>query len=1083
MTKTSMGARWAWQTRSSLVSLFLVVFTVLAASGSLVPAKAYAGDNGQQVQVVANTGMSTVSVTGTNQSGAKVTWSGTPAGDDAITTWDWWWVGEVVIDVTFTNGTSRRCYNLVLQEDDEDVDTGRCDFVGGWNGLQLRVKSGVSLGYSSVVVTGKNQDGNTATWSESPNGATEVETWDWWWIGPVTINVGFTDGSAAVCTADVPQVYVSQVFVVQCGPSGGGTIEPFPGGGAPPVIKDPTVNSPNVTATLKGYPEVELRFRFAFDRLPGIPGSTDGVSLWFVWSDNGVSDEGVPALVNSTTGEITIKTVAGHYIAFAIEVKNTSRNRRGSYPAGFVNDPDTRRTLTTRYRLGDSPNDDPTYWNKWDVDITNAALGKNIPPAVMKAIMAQETYGFNTTDNRSGDPSRSYLYEAWWDYLRGISSYKDENGYERGGYGRPWTKRWELPDNLPPSQPCDGQVPNLSGGTTIWNLWDTYTACTNRSDYRDPEHPVLHKPPANAIAQYRLMASYGLAQFYYPAEHCRLGGCPTPIYDPATYDPSQAAPPETFYEPSLSIALMAAKINSDRNSFDSTKNLGRDSTDIGAWKEAVQAYNGKPRADYVTGVSQWYTKVQPKIDVIWDPAAQAASAKASPSALAVVTNARSLSLPSASADAVGVIDQRIADLTGQNIPQLLSLEYEAGPDGDTLAVGRIYAGVSSASAVQFQTPATSGAYGLGSVDIVQTTALSEPLILLNVPTSPHAFVTRIFVIKDAALQELLPDATDTVTPYFFNEHGPAIVQADGSVLSTVHASFPQRNVGYVYRYEQGGFALAEKFVKAEEQATYPDTSPPTTLVKVSGTVGKNNWYTTPVVVTLAASDEGSGVSQTLYRFNGGAWQQYGGPFTIDAEGATALEVYSTDLAGNTEAVKRKRVSIDTRRPIVQAWTDKPEYTRVEPFVVHYSGDDPMPGSGLDTLTATLDVQPVSSNQVVDLFWYSLGGHTVIVTGTDRAGWQTVGTAPFALIATLGSLRPTVERLRQLGEIDNAGTATSLLTKIDGAVAAYQRGQRKPAINKLEALLQEIRAQSGKHISVRGSALLAGDVQYVIEHLP
>ena len=47
-----------------------------------------------------------------------------------------------------------------------------------------------------------------------------------------------------------------------------------------------------------------------------------------------------------------------------------------------------------------------------------------------------------------------------------------------------------------------------------------------------------------------------------------------------------------------------------------------------------------------------------------------------------------------------------------------------------------------------------------------------------------------------------------------------------------------------------------------------DTTPPTTSAALSGTAGTNGWYTSPVTVSLSATDSGSGVATTYYRIGG-----------------------------------------------------------------------------------------------------------------------------------------------------------------------------------------------------------------------
>jgi hypothetical protein len=78
-----------------------------------------------------------------------------------------------------------------------------------------------------------------------------------------------------------------------------------------------------------------------------------------------------------------------------------------------------------------------------------------------------------------------------------------------------------------------------------------------------------------------------------------------------------------------------------------------------------------------------------------------------------------------------------------------------------------------------------------------------------------------------------------------------------------------------------------------------DTVAPATAVTLTPTaVGA--WYS-PRTVTLAPSDQTSGVAKTEYRVDGGPWTPYTAPFPITSFGPHALDVRSTDAAGNVES--------------------------------------------------------------------------------------------------------------------------------------------------------------------------------------
>lgn len=98
-----------------------------------------------------------------------------------------------------------------------------------------------------------------------------------------------------------------------------------------------------------------------------------------------------------------------------------------------------------------------------------------------------------------------------------------------------------------------------------------------------------------------------------------------------------------------------------------------------------------------------------------------------------------------------------------------------------------------------------------------------------------------------------------------------------------------------------------------------DTTAPVTSAEISGAVGANGWYNSPLIVTLSATDAESGVASTAYRIDGGMLQAYEGvPFSITPEGPHTLEFNSTDNVGNAEPVQNRSVPIDSVPPSATA---------------------------------------------------------------------------------------------------------------------------------------------------------------------
>ena len=100
----------------------------------------------------------------------------------------------------------------------------------------------------------------------------------------------------------------------------------------------------------------------------------------------------------------------------------------------------------------------------------------------------------------------------------------------------------------------------------------------------------------------------------------------------------------------------------------------------------------------------------------------------------------------------------------------------------------------------------------------------------------------------------------------------------------------------------------------------PSTEATPTLAS-SATTG---WRTTPLLVTLNATDASSGVPAggTRYGVNS-SWNTYTAPFTVGtatSNGSFNVQYFSTDRAGNVEATHTAYVNIDTSIPTVSVTT-------------------------------------------------------------------------------------------------------------------------------------------------------------------
>jgi hypothetical protein len=78
--------------------------------------------------------------------------------------------------------------------------------------------------------------------------------------------------------------------------------------------------------------------------------------------------------------------------------------------------------------------------------------------------------------------------------------------------------------------------------------------------------------------------------------------------------------------------------------------------------------------------------------------------------------------------------------------------------------------------------------------------------------------------------------------------------------------------------------------------------------------------------------------------------------------------------------------------------------------------------------------------------------------------------------------PGLKRLYDECKISNKGIYNSLDKKLQGALDSFEKRQGAVTINKLEAFIKEVQAQSGNHITADAVTLPIADAQWVIDDL-
>ncbi len=199
---------------------------------------------------------------------------------------------------------------------------------------------------------------------------------------------------------------------------------------------------------------------------------------------------------------------------------------------------------------------------------------------------------------------------------------------------------------------------------------------------------------------------------------------------------------------------------------------------------------------------------------------------------------------------------------------------------------------------------------------------------------------------------------------------------------------------------------------------------------------------------------------------------------------TAMGIVSPKLEG-------RLLFGDTVAPVVTITSpEAKDYLHPELLTLDFSAVDGADGttpsfappSGVKTITALLDTTAVTDGQVIDLLTLAAGSHTLTVTASDYYDNTTTASVTFNVVVSVQSLQATVNRFFNEGKIDNGGIRTSLLVKLVNAQALLDAGQTRAATNVLRAFINEVEAQTGKHITADAAAVLIADAREVIADL-
>ncbi|HEV7893240.1 MAG TPA: alpha-amylase family glycosyl hydrolase [Pyrinomonadaceae bacterium] len=172
-----------------------------------------------------------------------------------------------------------------------------------------------------------------------------------------------------------------------------------------------------------------------------------------------------------------------------------------------------------------------------------------------------------------------------------------------------------------------------------------------------------------------------------------------------------------------------------------------------------------------------------------------------------------------------------------------------------------------------------------------------------------------------------------------------------------------------------------------------DTDAPVANITVTPAPNANGWNnSTPITVSLSATDSGSGVKELRYWVGSGApvvAQGSAASFQLSTQGVHTVYLRAIDNAGNASAVASVVVKIDTTSPVVtNASASKSELSppnhKMQDVTVNYSATDNLSG-----VTCTLGVasnEPINGTGDGDTApdWLVLDAHHVLLRA-ERSG--------------------------------------------------------------------------------------------------
>ncbi|WP_248930004.1 beta strand repeat-containing protein [Paenibacillus hamazuiensis] len=260
----------------------------------------------------------------------------------------------------------------------------------------------------------------------------------------------------------------------------------------------------------------------------------------------------------------------------------------------------------------------------------------------------------------------------------------------------------------------------------------------------------------------------------------------------------------------------------------------------------------------------------------------------------------------------GAISGTVTDENSQPVP---SASVSAGVISQSTNDGGSY--TLNVPPGTYTVTASKSGYPTESKTNVQVTAGQTTTVNFGVARSTPPSAANITVVNNPAGT---PDtvtvkgltAGDVIKVYNQQTSGNLLATSNPVISgqSSVTASVYQlgTSAGYVYVSVTSTGKSESTRTEAPYSAEPADTVGPVTKYRLDPIYAETSTgkrYVKGFTVTLKATDNQSGVKDTKYRINGGAWTVYTAPFEIYAETTHTVDYFSTDRAGNTESPTNK----------------------------------------------------------------------------------------------------------------------------------------------------------------------------------